>query len=330
MKNIIKPSLITLSILLLSTPVHAETLTVYCGRGEDLVGPLLEQFEQSSGIDLEIRYGGTAELAVTILEEGGRSPADLYIGQDAGALGALSKAGVFTTLPDDIMQAVPERFRSSAATWVGISGRARVVVYNTERLTEADLPATLEGFTDPAWKGRLGWAPENGSFQSFVTALSVERGREAALSWLRGIHANGPRVYAKNSAIVAAVAAGEIDAGFVNHYYLYSARRSRPDITAANYYLPGESAGNLVNVAGVGVLASSEKTDAALALVKFLLSETAQQYFVEKTAEYPVLESVPVAGDLKPLNMVPTLAIDLNDLDDLEATLQLIHEAGVL
>jgi iron(III) transport system substrate-binding protein len=330
MKQFVNRSIVALAILLLSAPVRAETLTVYCGRGQDLIGPLLEQFEQSSGIDLEVRYGGTAELAVTILEEGGRSPADLYIGQDAGALGALSKAGVFATLPGDIMQAVPERFRSSASTWVGISGRARVVVYNTERLTEADLPATLEGFTDPAWKGRLGWAPENGSFQSFVTALSVERGRDAALAWLRGIHANEPRVYAKNSAIVAAVAAGEIDAGLVNHYYLYSARRSRPDITAANYYLPGESAGNLVNVAGVGVLASSEKKDAALALVNFLLSENAQQYFVEKTAEYPVLESVPVAGDLKPLNMVPTLSIDLNDLDDLEATLQLIHEAGVL
>jgi iron(III) transport system substrate-binding protein len=307
-----------------------DELFVYCGRGEDLIRPLVEQFQKKHGIKLRIRYGGTAELAATILEEGKRSPADLFLAQDAGALGALAHHGRLAALPEDILQQVPARFRSREATWVGISGRARVVVYNTSKIKPADLPADLFGFCDAAWKGRIGWAPENGSFQSFVTALILREGRERALAWLKGIQANEPRVFGKNSAIVAAVAAGEIDAGFVNHYYLHTAQRSQPDIPAANYFFPGESAGSLINVAGIGMLASSTRQAEAELFIRFLLQETSQRYFLEQTYEYPAIESLPAGDTLTPLNMVPALDIDLNDLNNLEATLQLMHEAGIL
>lgn len=295
-----------------------------------MVGPLMQQFEEQSGVDVNVRYAGTPELAATILEEGQNSPADIFFAQDAGALGALNRAGRLIELPDDVLSLVPERVRSKNGAWVGVSGRVRVVVYNTEKLAEKDLPADLFGFCAPSWKGRLGWAPENASFQSFVTALVLREGRERALEWLKEIRANEPRVYAKNSAIVAAVGAGEIDAGFVNHYYLYSARRTNPGITAANYNFPGDSAGNLVNIAGAGILDTSKNKDAALEFVRFLLSNGTQRFFVEKTCEYPLVDGIPVEGDLRPLNLVPELTIDLDSLDGLESTLELIHEAGVL
>lgn len=309
---------------------NGDELVVYCGRGEDLIRPLIETFERESGIKVKVRYGGTAELAATILEEGRNSPADVFIAQDAGALGALTKNKRLATLPESILEQVPERFRSRAGSWVGISGRARVVVYNTAKLSEKDLPLDLFGFCEPAWRGRLGWAPENGSFQSFVTALAVREGRDRALAWLRGVQANQPRVYGKNSAIVAAVAAGEIDAGFVNHYYLHTALRSQPSLAAANYYFPGESAGSLVNVAGAGILNTSKHTEPPTRFIEFLLGESAQRYFLEQTSEYPVIDAVSVEGVLTPLHQVPALDIDLNALDDLEHTLQLIHEAGAL
>lgn len=308
----------------------ASELVIYCGRGEDMMAPLIQKFEESSGIKTSVRYGGTAELAATILEEGTHSPADVFMAQDAGALGALSHHDLLTTLPADLTASVSPRFRSSDNTWVGASGRARVLVYNTNKLSEKDIPGDVFKFCHPAWNGRLGWAPENASFQSFVTALIIREGRERAKSWLECIKANNPRVFAKNSAIVAAVAAGEIDAGFVNHYYLHTAQRSQPDIPAANFYFPAESAGSLVNVAGAGILKSSSRQDLAEAFIRFLLGETGQRYFVEETAEYPTIATTPMSGFLRPLDQLPSLDIDLNDLDKLEETLELLHETGVL
>jgi len=306
------------------------TLVVYCGRSEELVKPLMDRFAAETGIKVEVRYGGTAELAATILEEGPNSPADIFFAQDAGALGALNKEGALVELPSDILDRVAPHYRSPNSTWIGISGRARVVVYNNTKLTEADLPDDLFGFCDPAWKGRIGWAPENGSFQSFVTALRIREGDQRALEWLKCIQANEPRVYAKNGAIVVAVAAGEVDVGFVNHYYLLNARRTQPDIKAANYFFSRANAGSLINVAGVGQLKTSKHPDVAQQLIRYLLSESAQTYFAQETSEYPLIDGVALQGDLKPINEVPVLDIDLNLLNDLEGTLKLIQEAGIL
>ncbi len=304
-------------------------LVVYCGRGEELIRPLIERFEQETGIDVSIRYAGTAELAATLLEEGAHSPADVFFAQDAGALGALHRHGALAPLPTDLIERVPPRFRSPDGTWVGVSGRARVLVYNPQRITEAELPATLDALTGPAWKGRIGWAPENASFQSFVTALRIQRGDAAALAWLKGIQANEPHPYAKNSAIVAAVAAGEIDAGLVNHYYLYGARRTNPNINARNHYFPEPGAGSLVNVAGVGLLKTSRRTAEAERFIHYLLDHRAQTYFAHETAEYPLIADVSLPPDLKPLDTIATPDLDLNQLEDLEGTLSLIRQAGI-
>lgn len=332
-RNLICTFALAISHLLISAPCarsEEKSLVVYCGRGEELVGTLMTNFETQTGIRVETRYAGTPELAATILEEGKNSPADVFFAQDAGALGALGKAGRLQELPSDILRMVPARFRSSNNKWVGISGRARTVVFNTGKLKPEDLPGDVFGFCDPVWRGRLGWAPENASFQSFVTALILHEGRDRALTWLRGIKVNNPRVFAKNSAIVAAVGAGEIDAGFVNHYYLYSARRTDPGIQAANYYFPGESAGGLINVAGAAIVSTSAQREEALAFIRFLLSPDSQRFFAEQTSEYPLIENISIPSDLRPLDQIPALSIDLDNLDDLEATLELIHEAGVL
>src|SRR5688572_7751087 len=183
-----------------------QSITVYSGRSEELVGPLIERFESETKIDVDVRYGDTAELASTILEEGANSPADVFFAQDAGALGAVAEAGLFDALPAAILDRVPLALRSPDGKWVGVSGRARVVVYDSRELTEADLPTSIHGFTDPAWSGRLGWAPTNGSFQAFVTALRVLEGEEAARAWLEGMVANEPRPYEGNTNIVQAVA----------------------------------------------------------------------------------------------------------------------------
>jgi iron(III) transport system substrate-binding protein len=316
-----------------SQPASAEAegpLTVYSGRSEELVGPLLERFTEETGIEVEVRYGDTAEMANLILTEGENSPADVFFGQDAGALGALSEEGMLATLPDELLETVDQRFRSPSGEWVGVSGRARVVVYNTEALTESDLPESILDFTDPAWSGRIGWAPTNGSFQAFVTALRVLEGDEAARAWLDGIQANDPGVYEGNNPALDAVIAGEIDVAFINHYYLMQRLAEEPDVPAANYFLTGGDPGALVNVAGAGILETAEHTEAARRFVEYLLSDEAQTYFAEETKEYPLIEGVTADSALPALDEIGTPEIDLSDLSDLEGTLEMLQEAGVL
>lgn len=312
----------------------SSSITVYSGRAEELVGPLFAQFEEDTGIDLRVRYGGTSALAAAILEEGSRSPADVYFAQDAGALGALEAAGVFAQLPQELLERVDARFRSATGAWVGISGRARVLVYSTERVSGADLPASIFDLTQPTWRDRVGWAPTNGSFQSFVTAMRVIHGDAITEQWLRDMLANGVQEYSNNSAQVRAVAGGEIDVGLVNHYYLWRFRAEDPDIPVENLYTDTGDAGGLLNAAGVGVLASSDRQETAKRFVDYLLSPAAQAYFAaaqdDDGFEYPLIAGITPNVALPALESLQVSELDLNDLADLEGTLDLLREVGAL
>ncbi len=303
-------------------------LTIYSGRSEDLIRPLIEQFTRDTGIRVQIRYGQTAEMAATILEEGRNSPADVFFAQDAGALGALARAGRLIPLPADLLGQVEPRFRSPDDRWVGVSGRARVVVYHPDRVSPDALPDDLSGFCDEAWSGRVGWAPANGSFQAFITSLRVTKGEEAARAWLRCMHDNGARVYARNTPIIAAVEAGEIDAGLVNHYYIHAMQHERQSaMKLRNHYF---DSGVLVNVAGIGIVDTSTRKDLAEQLAHYLLSETAQRYFTDRTFEYPLASNITPNLALPPLRSLHTPDMDLNELDDLEGTLRLLQDLGIL
>lgn len=309
----------------------AGDLVIYSGRNENLIGPLIEQFEADTGIEVAVRYGGTAEMAATILEEGTNSPADVFYGQDAGALGALSDAGVLTPLPDDVLAQVEPRFRSRKGDWVGVSGRARVLVYNSEQLSVDDLPEDVWGLTEPEWQGRVGWAPTNGSFQAFVTALRVLEGEEQARAWLEAMIANDVQPYANNTAITEAVGRGEIAVGLVNHYYLMRFIAEQGEsYPARNYHFPSAGAGAMINVAGVGVLASSEHQTAALNFLRYLFTQSAQEYFARETHEYPLVPGVSIDPMLPPLASLQTPDLDLGDLSDLQGTLQLLQDTGAL
>lgn len=307
-------------------------LTIYSGRGEELVGPVIDLFEEQTGITANVRYGDTAELAATILEEGDRSPADVFFAQDAGALGAVAREGRFAELPSDVLERVPQQFRSSEGLWVGTSGRARVVVYNTENVDPDDLPASILDYTDDRWEGRVGWAPTNGSFQAAVTAMRLVEGEEATRDWLTGIRENDAQVYASNTPIVQAVARGEIDVGFVNHYYAFELGEEDTQVreNAENHYFRNGDVGGLVNAAGVGILDSADNADEARAFVEFLLSREGDEYFSEETFEYPLVPGVERDPRLPPLDELEQPDVDLSDLEDLEGTLELLQETGVL
>ena len=303
------------------------SLVIYSGRSESLVGPIIEQFEEVTGINVAVKYGSTGEIAATILEEGQNSPADVFFAQDPGGLGEVANAGMFETLPTSITEKVPTWARSPESQWVGISGRARVVVYNTENLTEEQIPTSMEDFTKPEWKGRIGWAPTNGSFQAMVTAMRVVWGEDKTREWLLGVQANEPKVYPKNTPTVAAAAAGEVDVGFVNHYYLHRfLAEEGEDFRARNYHVSGGGPGGIVLVAGGGILKTAENKDNAERFFKFMLSRVAQQYFAGQTYEYPLVDGVKTNRILTPLEEINNPDIDMASLDDLAGTQILLRE----
>lgn len=315
-----------------AAPVAPATkLTVYSGRSEKLVGPILAGFEKQRGIKLEIRYGETAALATLLLEEGKRSPAAVFLAQDVGAVGALTERGLLAPLPDDVLAKVPEKYRAKQRTWAGVTGRARTIVYVPERTPEASLPTSVMDLTKPAWKGKVGWAPQNASFQVFVTGMRKVHGDDATARWLSDMKANGARDYAKNGAIVQAVAAGEVDLGLVNHYYRYQLLKDDPKLPAKNHFTAPGDAGSLVNLSAIGVLASAAPAaaQAGAELARYLLSPEVQAAFVKETHEYPVVEGVAGPSDLRPLAELQPPAIDLSALGDLERTLALLKQSGV-
>lgn len=308
---------------------RAASINLYSGREEKLVAPILSLFEEKTGIEVNVKYGKTAELAATLLEEGERSPADMFLAQDAGALGALEKEGLFEKLPGEIIDTVPPQFRSPASEWVGVTGRVRTVVYNTDKLSEADIPPSILDFTDPKWKDRIGWAPSNGSFQAFVTALRKLKGDGAAREWLLAIKENNAKTFAANIPIVQAVSAGEVDVGFVNHYYAIQLKKEDQGLKAVNYFFRNEDPGGLVNVSGAGILKSADNKEVTLKLIEYFLSAEGQRFWTGEEFEYPLLPSVAPAQGLPPLGDLKPPPIKLSDLDDLQGTLKMLGEVGL-
>ncbi len=307
-----------------------ETLTVYSGRAERLVGDLYKQFERETGVKVEVRYGDSAELAATLAEEGDNSPADVFFSQDAGALGAVEEAGLLEQLPQATLDAVDKGYRDADGRWVGVSGRARVVAYSTERVKASELPDSIFDFTDPTWKGRIGFPPPNASFQAFISGMRLAVGDERTKQWLEDIKKNEPALLENNIQTEEAIAAGEIDVGFVNHYYVFELRAERPDFPVANHFLKDGDPGTLVNVSGAGILRSAEPKGAAQQLVDYLLSEQGQGYFSAETSEYPLVDGVAPPEGARPLDEVEGPDIELDALGgQLQSTLELLNEVGL-
>ena len=308
----------------------ADDLVVYCGRGEALVGPVIAQFEKDTGIKVNVRYAGTSELATLLTEEGAQSPADVFWAQDGGALGAV--APLFSDLPAEVNDGVSAEFRNVNNKWAPTSGRSRTLVYSTERVGEADLPASIADLSGEKYKGRVAWAPTNASFQAFVTAFRVAHGDDAAKAWLEGMIANDAKAYRNNGAQIEAIANGEVDFGLVNNYYLgrYIARDEKYPVRQTHF--AAGDIGNLLNVAGAGIVAASDNQDDARKFIDYLLSPAAQQYITTEGNEYPVIPGLIANPTLEPFEKLQEISpkIDIDRISDLDGTLELLRQVGLL
>jgi iron(III) transport system substrate-binding protein len=300
-------------------------LTLYSGRGEFLVGDLISYIEDLyDDFSLTVRYAGSTDLVNQIINEGQGTPADVFYSVNAGSLGALTDADRTQALPDEVLNMVREEFRTDE--WVGTSGRARSVPYNTDAYSGSDLPSDIMAYPD--FEGDLGWAPSYGSCQAFVTAMRIIEGEDATRQWLEGVVESGITSYPDEFVTCQAIADGEIDAAFTNHYYIQRVLDGSPDAPIATAFTEGD-AGAVFNVAGATVTDAASDATLASNFVRHLLSAEAQDYFARSTFEYPLVNEVEPIGDLPTIDELDVPDIDLTQLSDLEPTIDLMREVGI-
>jgi iron(III) transport system substrate-binding protein len=307
-----------------------ERITVYSGRTAELIRPILERFSEETGISVDFKAGDSADMALLIEQEGDNSPADVFISQTPGATAYLADRGRLRDLPPEVLDLVAEANRSGVGQWVGLSGRVRVLVYNTADVDPATLPDSVFDLTAPEFRGRVAVAPNNGSFQDFVSAMRAQQGDEVAEQWLEGMAANDSPAYANNTAIVAAVGRGEVPMGLVNHYYNVRAKTEDPSVESENHFFPNGDIGSLLIITAAGVVNTSKNTEAAERLVQFLLSAEAQQYFATETDEYPLAAGVQPIEGLPPLDSLDVDTVDFDQLGaEFQSTIEMIAASGL-
>lgn len=312
-------------------PEPDDTLDVYA-RDPDIARPLFKLFEQQTGIKVQAHWGIPTDLADEIISEGAGTQADVFYGPLSDALGTLNLAGRLTTLSDQQLNRVPAAYRSPDRTWVGTSGRAPAVWYNTDRLSEADLPDSILGFADPTWRGRLGWDPTSRSLLDVATQLRLLKGDTETRRWLEGIQANTPAAFRGAKPIIDAVAAGElIDVGFGSHSYLPDKQADGGARNVAAKFYRGGTPGGLLNLVGVGIIKGTDKPAAANAFVDFMLSPQAQQLEATTAFEIPVATgTTPPAGlGLPTADELIMPGLDQRKLEDLDSTRDLLRKAGI-
>jgi len=312
--------------------LEGSELTLYSGRNENLVQGVVDAFEEATGVTVNVRYGSSAEMGAALLEEGDRTPADVFYSQEVGAVGVLAKHDLLAPLPDEVVERADERFRPpSGNLWVGVTGRSRVIVYNPDLVP--DPPEGVLELTDPAWNGKVAIVPGNAGFQAFITGFRVSRGEDAARQWLEDMLANGVRTdYTSNGDVLEAVNNGELPLGLINHYYWagLAAELGADNMKAQLIFPKGDDPGGLFNATAVGITKRGADNPAAAAFVEYLLSDEGQRYFVEQTHEYPVVAGIDDPEGYPPRRELEGPAIDLTDLDSLEETQALLADLGLL
>ncbi|WP_227130725.1 extracellular solute-binding protein [Halorubellus salinus] len=310
------------------------TLSIYIGGGEGgLYRGLIELLQQKyPDFDAQLKSAPSTQLANTIIQESenGNPRADVFWSIDASSLGLVANAGYATSLPSAVTDPVPSELQDSNGRWVGVAGRARAIPYNTNRFSASDIPNKVDAFANQErFANSMGWGPTYGAFKSFVTAMRIMDGREATKQWLQGMLDQGTEEFRDEYFVSRGVATGAVSAGFANHYYALrvKAARENPPIDLA---FTENDAGALVNVSGVEIIEGTQRSDLAGLFAEHLLTAEAQEFFATRAYAYPMIAGVQPVGDLPTIDELNPPELDLTELSDLEPTLELMREVGVL
>lgn len=311
---------------------RGRTVTIYSGRTEYLIGPILEAFACQTGIDVRVRWGSSTDLAVLIGEEGAATEADVFLSRSPGPVGFLEGRGLLGTIDDEVLALVDPHNRAASGAWIGFSGRKRVLVHNLDAVAADELPTSVFDLTDERYRGRVALPATNGSFEDWFTVFRDQHGDEVATGWLHDMVANDAAYYPNNRAIVEATGRGEVDMGLVNHYYQYQEAAATGDAhRAENHDFDAEDIGSLLVITAATVLETAADPEAANELVAYLLTPQAQSYFTDRTFEYPLAAGVAPNPILPPLTALEIGSVDFDALGGgFEETERIIRESGIL
>lgn len=321
-------------VTIISPSLAAEKLTVYSGRAERLIKPVLDEFTAKTDISVDLLSSGTTELVNRLKAEGDRTPADLFLTNDAGSLEQARAAGILRPINmREVDRAIPPQFRAPDNAWIGLSGRFWIIVYNKTLVTPDNLKSLLD-LADPKWKGKLA-IPNAGSeyLQAGVSVIRASYGDAKTKDFLLGLKDNaGTQVYQKSSQIVEAVAKGQAAAGIVNHYYVYRHLAAQPTAPIA-VFMPDQQQGGMgaiMNVAGVGIVKSTKHLESAKLLIEFLVAKAGQKLFADLDKEYPLHPEVKADPALLERKSFRAAQVPLTRLAELrEPTLTLIEQVGL-
>jgi iron(III) transport system substrate-binding protein len=290
---------------------RSTSLVVHCAFAEADVGPLLAAFEAASGVELEVRYGSSAELAEALVMGRAEGPA-LFLATDGAALGAVAAAGLASPLPAEVLAGLDPLFTDSERRWAGLLGRARTVVYDPQRTPSEEVPGDLVALGDERFRGRVGLAPGTRSFRVHLAAYRALHGAPVAARLLERLAANEARVYPDGEGVVAAVLDGEIDFGLADHSDLWRVRAERGVVAGASLPLPAADASGFLDLSGAAVLGPGQAASGAPAveMVRFLLTPESQALLAGRTFDYPLTPGVPPAVDLVPLAEMDPADVD--------------------
>ena len=308
----------------------AETLTLYNGQHRATTEALVAAWKDATGIAVTVRNASSPELASQLIEEGPRTPADVFYSEQSPPVAAVGEKGLLAKIDDATLKLIPAKFEAKDGTWMGASVRTRVVNFNKKMVSEADLPRSIMAFGTAEMKGKFGYVKGDG-FQEQVMAIVHIKGRDAALEWLKGLREYG-RVYNGNRIASNAVANGEIAMVLSNNYYWYSLAQEKggaDKVDSALYTFPGDDAGNVYNVSGIGILKASKNMETAQKFVAFTMGKAGQTAMAATSAEYPVIADVTSPFPLPPLSRfsAPVTPADMGGATEAYA---LMREAGMI
>jgi iron(III) transport system substrate-binding protein len=310
----------------------ANGLVLYSGQHEQTTQALVSAFEKQTGIQVTVRNGDEDQLAEQIMQEGSRSPGDVFYTENSPALMKLAGQHLLAPVDKATLAAVPAADSSPAGNWVGVTARISALVYNTNALKSSQLPTSVMDLANPKWAGKLGIAPGETDFQPIITSIADTYGSAAALAWLKGVKANaGSHIYPANETLTSEVNSGQVEIGLINHYYWYRVRAGLGGgaMHSALHYFAPEDPGYVLNVSGAGILASSTHQAAAQKFLAFLVSAAGQRIIAQSDSfEYPLRPGVAANSQLPPLSSLhPDPADTITKLGYGSTALQLLQQA---
>ncbi len=308
-----------------------DKLTIYSAQHENLTAAWAKQFQDETGIKVQIRYGSDSSMGAQIVQEGDKSPADVFLTENSPAMTTVQNADLLAPVDDATIAQVGKDYAPSTKQWVGIAARSTVLVYNPSKITEAELPTSIMDLQDPAWAGKWGAAASGADFQAIVSAILATEGEAKTAAWLTGLK-DGAKIYQNNIAVMKAVNSGQVPVGIMYHYYWYrdQALTKAGSANTKLLYFRHQDPGAFVSISGGAVLKSSKHAANAQKFLAFITGKEGQTMLATSDAkEYAVGNGIASDPALEPLASLDAPAVDPYTLNG-PKVIELMTNAGIL